>query len=124
MKGFSDRWHDVPDFILGITKEIWENRGITELKHYYASEIPVRTPGGIYFGNQSTIESTLSTLAEFPDRQLLGEDVIWSGDANKGFLSSHRILTMGTHTGNGYFGTPTGKRFIVRAIADCSAINN
>ena len=124
MKGFSDRWHDVPDFILGITKEIWENRGITELKHYYSSEIPVRTPGGIYFGNQSTIESTLSTLAEFPDRQLLGEDVIWSGDANKGFLSSHRILTMGTHTGNGYFGTPTGKRFIVRAIADCSAINN
>jgi hypothetical protein len=31
---------------------------------------------------------------------------------------------MGTHRGNGYFGKATGKRFVIRAIADCSAINN
>ena len=31
---------------------------------------------------------------------------------------------MGTHLGNGYFGKATGKRFVIRAIADCSAINN
>lgn len=124
MKGFSDRWTDLPDYILGITKEIWEDRGIETLNHYYTPDIPVRLPEGISIGNQNTINSTLATLAEFPDRELTGEDVIWSGNENDGFLSSHRLLTMGTHTGGGYFGEPTGKRFTVRAIADCAAIND
>jgi hypothetical protein len=63
-------------------------------------------------------------LAEFPDRQLLGEDVIWCGDEDAGFLSSHRILTTGTHLGHGAFGAPTGRRFEIRAIADCAAKDN
>ena len=124
MKGFSEQWGDLPDYILGITQEIWEDRGIGTLNHYYSADIPMRFPEGISIGNQRTINGTLATLAEFPDRQLTGEDVIWSGDAENGFLSSHRLLTMGTHTGGGYFGPPTGKRFVIRAIADCAAINN
>ena len=124
MKGFDPKFKDLPDYILGITREIWEDRGIATLNHYYAPDIPVRLPEGISIGNQRTIKGTLATLAEFPDRQLTGEDVIWSGDPQDGFLSSHRLLTMGTHTGNGYFGPPTGKRFTVRAIADCAAIDN
>ena len=43
------------------------------------------------------IGATLATLAEFPDRTLLGEDVIWSGDEEAGFLSSHRLLSTATH---------------------------
>ncbi len=124
MKGFSDQWSDLPDYILGITQEIWEDRGIGTLNHYYSPDVPMRFPEGISIGNQRTINGTLATLAEFPDRQLTGEDVIWSGDAENGYLSSHRLLTMGTHTGGGYFGPPTGKRFVIRAIADCAAINN
>ena len=124
MKGFAEKWKDLPDYILGVTWEIWENRGIDTLNHYYTKDIPMRFPEGISIGNQNTINGTLATLSEFPDRQLTGEDVIWCGDENNGFLSSHRLLTMGTHTGSGYFGKPTGKRFVVRAIADCSAIND
>ena len=124
MKGFAEKWNDLPDYILGITKEIWEDRGIDTLNHYYTKDIPMRFPEGISIGNQNTINGTLATLSEFPDRQLTGEDVIWSGDDKTGFLSSHRLLTMGTHLGNGYFGKATGKRFVIRAIADCSAINN
>ena len=124
MKGFSEKWTNLPDYILGITKEIWENRGIDTLNHYYAKDIPMRFPEGVSSGNQKTINGTLSTLAEFPDRQLTGEDVIWSGNETDGFLSSHRLLTMGTHTGGGYFGPPTGKKFVIRAIADCAAIND
>ena len=120
MEGFSKRWQNLPDFILGITEEIWEARGINTLNDYYEKEVPVRLPEGIIIGNLSTIKGTLATLAEFPDRQLTGEDVIWSGNAVDGFLSSHRILTIGTHNGHGYFGPPTGKRFTVRAIADCA----
>ena len=28
MKGFAEKWRDLPEYILGITKEIWEDRGI------------------------------------------------------------------------------------------------
>nr|WP_306269014.1 nuclear transport factor 2 family protein [Pararhizobium sp. IMCC3301] len=121
MKGFSNRWKDLPDYIIGVTKEIWEDRGIATLNHTYGERIPVRMPSGISIGNQATINGTLATLAEFPDRELLGEDVIWSGNEKDGFLSSHRLMTTGTHSGYGYFGKPTGKSFAVRAIADCAA---
>lgn len=121
MKGFSNRWKDFPDYIIGITQEIWEDRGLATLHQYYAPDIPVRYPAGISRGNINTINGTLATLAEFPDRELLAEDVIWSGDEDAGFLSSHRILTTATHTGHGAFGPPTGKRFEIRALADCAA---
>ena len=77
MKGFSEKWTNLPDYILGITKEIWENKGIDTLNQYYAKDIPMRFPEGVSIGNQKTINGTLATLAEFPDRQLTGEDVIW-----------------------------------------------
>ncbi|MFT3975174.1 MAG: ester cyclase [Amaricoccus sp.] len=121
MKGFSPEFADLPDYILKITKEIWEDRGLRTLDHYYARDIIMRFPSGIVFGNQGVIDGTLATLAEMPDRRLLGEDVIWSGDEEAGFLSSHRVVTSGTHTGHGSFGPPTGRSFTVRVIADCAA---
>ena len=124
MKGFNEKFVDLPDYILKITKEIWEERGIATLNHYYTPDIPMRFPEGVFVGNQGTMNGTMATLAEFPDRELTGEDVIWSGNEDDGFLSSHRLLTMGTHTGGGYFGPATGKRFVIRAIADCAAIND
>ena len=66
----------------------------------------------------------MATLAEFPDRQLLGEDVIWSGTPEDGMLSSHRILTTATHLGDGIYGKASGKALKYRVIADCHAKNN
>jgi hypothetical protein len=120
MKGFQDKFTDLPDYIVKITKEIWEERGLTTLRHYYAPDLPMRFPSGLVIGNQAVIDGTLATLAEFPERQLLAEDVIWSGNEDEGFLSSHRLVTMGTHLGHGVFGEPTGRRFEIRAIADCA----
>lgn len=124
VEGFSQRWKDFPDYIIGITKEIWEDRGVGTLNHYYADDIPVRSPMGIQRGNQAVIAATMATVNEFPDRELFGEDVIWSGDADQGFLSSHRIITTATHARDGAFGKATGKRFTVRVIADCAAKND
>ena len=124
MKGFSDRFTDFPDYILGITQEIWEHRNLATLHHYYAPDIPVRSPGSIVFGNEEVIGATMATLAEFPDRRLLGEDVIWSGSPEEGMLSSHRILSTATHLGDGVYGKATGKKLRYRIIADCHAIDN
>ncbi|MDA7598628.1 ester cyclase [Alphaproteobacteria bacterium] len=124
MKGFDPKFKDFPDYILGITHEIWEERQIATLHHYYSPDIPVRSPGSVVAGNQDVIAATMATLAEFPDRRLLGEDVIWSGSPEDGMLSSHRILTTATHTGDGVYGKATGTYLVYRVIADCHAINN
>ena len=124
MKDFDPKFRDFPDYIIGITKEIWEDRGIATLNHYYSDDIVVRSPGSVVLGNQNVIDATTATLAEFPDRQLLGEDVIWSGTPEDGMLSSHRIFSTATHLGDGVFGKPSGKSVQYRVLADCHAINN
>ncbi|MEM1361285.1 MAG: nuclear transport factor 2 family protein [Pseudomonadota bacterium] len=124
MKGFDPKFVDFPDYILGITKEIWEDRGIATLHDYYAPEIVVRTPASVVTGNQGVIAATLATLAEFPDRTLLGEDVIWSGTPEEGMLSSHRILSTATHLSDGVYGKATGTKLLYRILADCHAIEN
>jgi len=119
--GFDVRWNDFPDYILGITREIWEDRKLDTLHRYYSDNIVVRGPGSVVVGNANVIAATMMTLAEFPDRQLLGEDVIWC-DAGEGrFLSSHRLLSTATHANHGVYGPPTGTRLQYRIIADCAA---
>lgn len=124
MKGFNKKWQSFPDYIIGITKEIWEDRGLNTLHDYYSSDIIVRAPVGVTQGRDGVIGSTMATLSEFPDRTLLGEDVIWSGTPEEGMLSSHRIVSTATHLGDGVYGRATGKKLVYRIIADCHAINN
>ena len=117
MKGFDAEFVDLPDYILKCTARIWEGREIAALNWHYGDTLLVRTPAGISRGNAAGKANTMATLTEFPDRQLLGEDVIWCGDADAGFLSSHRILSTATHHG-GAFGPATGRPVVFRTIAD------
>ena len=114
---------DFPDWILRITREIWEDRGLgARMRDYYGPEVIVRTPGGIAVGEPASTAATMAALVELPDRQLLGEDVIWCETAEGGRLSSHRIASTATHSGGGAFApAPTGRRLHYRAIADCYA---
>ncbi|MDC1338198.1 ester cyclase [Pelagibacteraceae bacterium] len=124
MKGFDKKYQDFPDFIFKITKQIWEGKDVESIAKFYTDDIPVISPFGITYGNKPVIESTYKTLKEFPDRQLLGEDVIWNGDDQNGYHSSHRILSKGTHLGEGFYGKPSGKEIYYRVIADCACRDN
>jgi len=125
MKGFDNRFADFPDYILGITREIWEDRGLgARMKDYYHPEVILRMPEGMSFGAPAATAAAMATLAEFPDRVLLGEDVIWSGSPEVGMMSSHRILSTAAHARDGLFGPATGRRVTYRAIADCFAKAN
>lgn len=124
MKGFNAKWKDFPDYIIGVTKAIWEDRGVHTLNHYYAPDIIVRSPASIVKGNEGVIAATMSTLAELPDRQLYAEDVIWTGTPDQGMLSSHRLICTATHSHYGAYGEPTGKQIKYRILADCHAIND
>ena len=124
MQGFEKKYKNFPDFILKITQQIWEGKDVESIAKFYTNDIPVRSPFGITYGNKPVIEATYSTLKEFPNRQLLGEDVIWNGNDEDGYHSSHRILSKGTHLGEGFYGKPTGKDIFYRVIADCACKNN
>ena len=45
------RWPDLPAYILGVTREIWEDRGIATLEASYAPGIVVRSAGGVSVGD-------------------------------------------------------------------------
>ena len=124
MKGFNKKYKNFPDYILKITKQIWEGKDVDSIGEFYTKDIPVRSPFGITYGNKPVIEATYNTLREFPNRQLMGEDVIWNGNDNNGYHSSHRILSKGTHLGDGFYGKPTGKDIYYRVIADCACKDN
>ena len=110
----------VPDFIDGITREIWQDRGIgAKLRRYYAADIVLRAPTGLTTSCDGVVAQTLQTLHQFPDRQLISEDVIWSGIDERSFLSSHRLTSVMRHTGDGSLGAASGRLVRSRIIADC-----
>ena len=118
------RYTEFAEFIAGITNDIWENRQIHFLKECYSDDIKVRSPEGLVVGNRAVIAATMATLAEFPDRQLLEEDVIWDRTGEDSWFSSHRIFSTATHSGPGRYGDATGRHLRYRIIADCHAVAN
>ena len=124
MEGFDSEFKNLKDYILKITYRIWEERGVERIRDYYGGKAPVKTPTGVSDKVEEVISSTYATLKMFPDRQLLGEDVIGSEDEPGTFYSSHRILSSATHLGEGFYGSPTGAKVNYRVIADCICRGN
>ncbi len=108
----------VTDYILGITFEIWEEGQVDKILQYYSEDCPVYGLDGITRGAAQMVEQTHATLKAFPDRLLIGDDVIWTGTVSNGF-SSHRVLSPMTNLGDTAFGPATGRSVRVMNMADC-----
>jgi predicted ester cyclase len=124
LPGFDAEFRDLDDYIRVITARIWEGGRIDDIYRYYSDPCVVETPTSVSTALEDVVRGTRATLVAFPDRRLLAEDIIQSGDAVGGFLSSHRIISTMTHLGEGAFGAPTGKKIHVRTIADCVCRDN
>ena len=124
MKGFASEFQNLDHYIRVITDRIWEGRRIDVIRLYYSDPCIVETAMSVSASIEDVITGTRATLAMFPDRRLLAEDVIQSGDEDGGFLSSHRIISPMTHLGDGNFGPATGRKIHARTIADCVCKNN
>ena len=116
---FTAEYATFVEYIVDYTARIWEGRGIGLIRDMYAPEVAVHTQSGSSHGVDRVISGTLETLHSFPDRQLLPEDVIWSGEAPGDAYSSHRIASTMTHRGFGLFGEAIGRPVLVRTVADC-----
>jgi predicted ester cyclase len=124
MKGFDAEFSSLDHYIRVITARIWEGRRIDDIRLYYSDPCVVETPMSVSSAVEDVIHGTRATLAMFPDRRLLAEDMIQSGDDEGGFLSSHRIISPMTHLGDGSFGPARGARVHARTIADCLCKDN
>jgi predicted ester cyclase len=124
MRGFDPQYTDIVDYIIRITHKIWEEKAVGYIYDTYQHNCVVHTSGGDVHGRDATVASTLQTLAAFPDRRLYGDDVIWSGDEDQGFHTSHLITSVAHNTGYSSYGPPTGRRVVWRAIANCVAKEN
>lgn len=114
---------DIVDYILGITFEIWEQRGVDLIRQYYTPQTPVYSLEGVLRGSEAMIAGTRNMLAAFPDRLLIPDDVIWSGDCDNGFYTSHRIISPMTNEGPSVYGAATGRQVRILTVADCVVEN-
>ena len=124
LKGFDTDYLDIVDYILKITHRIWEEKGIGIIYDTYHNNVVMHAGSQNISGVDSVISGTLQTLHAFPDRRLIGQNVIWSNYDNDGYLSSHRILSTGTNLGDSSFGNSTGKKVNFRTTVECAVHNN
>ncbi|MDZ7589031.1 MAG: ester cyclase [Parasphingorhabdus sp.] len=124
MAGFDECYADIIDYIIRCTHRIWEERGLDLIDSHYSADCPVWTMAGPVFGAAVVKANTIKTLESFPDRTLVGDAVIWSGDDRTGYLSSHRITSHATNLGASEFGPATGRQITFTTIADCLCLEN
>ena len=124
LPGFDPKYRDFVDYIMTITHEIWEEKGIGVIYDTYHNNITMHTGSSNLVGIKDVISNTLQTLHAFPDRRLIGQNVIWSNYGPDGFLSSHRVLSTATNLGDSNFGPATGKKVNFRTVIDCACTNN
>lgn len=124
LAGFDDDYADLVDYILRCTHRIWEQKDVGLIETHYGEDCPIHLMTGTTYGLAGVIDGTLRTLGGFPDRTLIGEAVIWSGDETDGYVSSHRITSTGTNWGGSELGPATGRHVAFTTIADCLCVGN
>jgi predicted ester cyclase len=124
MTGFDEDYVDIVDYIIRCTHKIWEERGIGRIYDHYRHNALIHTSDGMTYGRDKVIADSIQTMSAFPDIRLYGDDVIWSGNAEEGFHSSHRITWVGHNTGYSKYGPPTGRRVVRAGIAHCFVKEN
>ena len=114
---------EVVDYILRITREIWEDRNPDLVMRYYGPEARIHALGGIMQGAAAVTENTRAMQAAFPDRLVIGEDVVCSELEGGAWLSSHRIRSPMTSKGDSAYGPATGRKVTTHVFADCVVRN-
>lgn len=124
MRGFEDTYVDIVDYIVRVTHRIWEEKDIGYIYETYRHNCRVTDDLGLQCGNDKIVADTVHTINAFPDIRLYADEVIWAGDDDQGFHTSHRTVITGHNTGYSRWGPPTGRRVTVRCIANCVALGN
>jgi predicted ester cyclase len=124
MSGFEQTYRNIIDYIVRITYKIWEDREVEYIGDTYSDNSRVYDDYGLQLGNQKIIADTHHTTAAFSDIRLLADEIVWAGDDEVGYHTSHRTLIRGTNDGESKYGPATGRTVDVLVIANCVALDN
>lgn len=126
LSGFDPDYRNIVDYIVRITHRIWETeqREVEYIGDCYSDDSLVYDDYGLQTGNQKIIADTHHTTGAFPDIILDAEEVIWGGDDQIAFHTSHLTRIIGTNTQPSRYGDATNAKINVVVIANCVAKGN
>ena len=126
LRGFDPDYRNIVDYIVRITYRIWETeaREVEYIEDCYSPNSKVFDDYGLQRGNAKIVADTHHTTGAYPDIELDAEEVIWAGDDEVGFHTSHLTRITGTNTGPSRYGPATDKKIEVMVIANCVALEN
>jgi len=124
LRGFEDDYRNIVDYIVRITHRIWEADDVEYIGDCYAPDSRVFDDYGLQIGSAKIIADTHHTTSAFSDIELVAEEVIWAGDDEIGFHTSHRVRIRGTNDGPSRYGPATGRRIEFVCMANCVARDN
>jgi hypothetical protein len=124
MRGFEDTYTDIVDYIVRITHRIWEDQDAGYIYDTYSPGCFVYDDSGPNYGVERVVEGTIASIHAFPDTRSFADEIIWAGDDEQGFVTSHRYVTTGHHLGPWRWGPPTGRKVNLWGIANCVVREN
>jgi predicted ester cyclase len=124
MEGFEDTYTDIVDYIVRITHRIWEDQDVGYIYDTYAQGCRLYDDSGVKFGVERLVDGTMQSINALPDCRHYADDVIWAGTDTEGFVTSHRAINIGHHTGPWRWGPPTGRKLETWVMANCVVWQN
>jgi predicted ester cyclase len=124
MRGFEEIYGDIIDYIVRITHRIWEEKQIGYIYDTYRHNARIMGDSGAVYGRDEVVEGTIQTINAFPDMRLYADEIVWAGNDEVGFYTSHRLVITGHNTGYSRYGPPTGRKIVRWCIANCVSLEN
>lgn len=124
MRGYEEQYTDIVDYCVRVTERIWEDQDVGYIYDTYASAVRLHDDAGWKYGVERVVEGTMQSINAFPDARHYADDVIWAGDEDQGFVTSHRAINLGHHTGPWRWSEPTNKPIKLWVIANCVSKEN
>lgn len=124
MRGFDPIYTDIVDYIVRCTHRIWDERDVGLIYTHYTHNCVVYHATGTIYNREDVVHDTIKRMFMLPERRGMATQVIWNGNEDDGFYTSHLVTGTGRHTQPGIYGKPTGRTFVARTIADCMIYEN
>ena len=124
MARFEKTYVNIVDYVVRITHRIWEEKDIGYIYDTYSHDSTVWDDFGLQYGRDKVVADTVQMNNAFPDIRIAADEVIWAGNDQIGFHTSHRTQIFGTNSGFSRYGAPTGRRVQFWCMANCVARDN
>lgn len=105
-------------FVRRMFQDVWNRRLLNTVRDYFVPGIPLESASmRRTFGHNNYQSYVLSLLSPFPDLAVTVEHSCTVGDEQSGYRTATRWRMIGTHSGYGIYGEPTGNPMQIMGIS-------